>query len=830
MKAKINHADLLRLAQQLGENPDPALAKMLGFDLDKREALDKIIIEDMSIESASSGTSSRYKEQKLEKKKKKEKVRDFKYWYLESQLKQETDNELSLISLSQSPESRVRPKSAPLISSKDAQAQIQKLLLKYEASKKLDIASIVKTLSQNQIINKIPYTGNLKLPDMLYLIVDISARLEPAYPELQQYIDAAQQLFGSTRLTLLPINNPPTATGEILFANGKRLSDESFDNAAILYIGDQGAFSQESYFQHLCWNAFWDKLQRLNIPAYSISLASPDEAKLKYVNHLMAVIMRCEGPQPDQIRDFRLALNEGGLAEELSVWNHPNHTHPSQIADVKVDYLHKWANIYKSIPSQARSNVEKCYKKWRALIPPSTAAMEQLKGASLGLETIESPQQILNIFSKENISQSYLSSRKDLIKHIKTESLNNKDLQRASENLITAMYGEQQTRQIEEEKVLNIKQEGETLKYSFETGLHPQSQLKSPVFDKEGRIILEGGTTTSNISFESRQEFQSFKQIKKPNWANRIWHNKNGLHAAHQDGTEFILKPATQAGKKAKWQGDYNAWAWASDYGIDQYGLWAVLSVKSVNFKLRWIAEGSFIMGSPEDEKGRFDGEIQHKVTLTKGFWLAETSVTQAQWQSIMGNKQSKPKESNLPVNYVSWKDCQSFIKKLKRLVPEFNPQLPSEAQWEYACRAGTKTAYWWGDIFDKSKANNSDTLKEESNMPQNQWGLRSMSGNVREWCHDLSGDYSKQAVIDPIGATTGSKRVLRGRGWFSFARDLRSAFRDAYASVGRYGDFGLRLAGGFDPQASGYEAMLTADRRTVGSPYEALRNTGNQG
>ena len=350
--------------------------------------------------------------------------------------------------------------------------------------------------------------------------------------------------------------------------------------------------------------------------------------------------------------------------------------------------------------------------------------------------------------------------------------------------------------------------------------------------EESNRIISKSIPSHKVIQLKDQGMQYQISSMKKPKWASRIWHNSEGLHAAHQEGSEFLLKPASQKGPSAQWQVVYKAWAWAGDYGVDQYGLWANLQLsQTASMKMRWIVAGDFLMGSPEDEKERFDDEVQHEVSLTQGYWLAETSVTQAQWMALMDKNPSEPSKKDYPVNNISWDDCQVFISRLKKRMadsnPEdpdgrnFNPRLPSEAEWERACRANTKTAYWWGDKFDKSKVNNSSDVMTESNLPQNPFGLRSMSGNVYEWCNDGFESYNnnKQAVKNPIGATDSIGRVVRGGCWTYGARNLRSAYRDAGAPGYRYRHFGFRLAGGFDPQASKRYCALTADRRALAKP-----------
>ncbi|MBQ9371187.1 MAG: SUMF1/EgtB/PvdO family nonheme iron enzyme [Thermoguttaceae bacterium] len=222
------------------------------------------------------------------------------------------------------------------------------------------------------------------------------------------------------------------------------------------------------------------------------------------------------------------------------------------------------------------------------------------------------------------------------------------------------------------------------------------------------------------------------------------------------------------------------------------------VTINGVDVVFRWCPPGEFMMGSPSNEKDRDDDETQHKVVITKGFWLAETETTQALWKAVMGedNNPSLFMGDNLPVEQVSWNDCQEFISKLNEQAKstELVFRLPSEAHWEYACRAGTTTRYFWGDGWDSSRANHGSSTKPVGSYSANAWGLKDMHGNVLEWCEDRYGDYPSGTVTDPTGPQNGSDRVFRGGGWRNDARYCRSANRSGYLPVNRDNSLGFRL------------------------------------
>ena len=243
-----------------------------------------------------------------------------------------------------------------------------------------------------------------------------------------------------------------------------------------------------------------------------------------------------------------------------------------------------------------------------------------------------------------------------------------------------------------------------------------------------------------------------------------------------------------------------------------QAGERKVLTIKGVDFAFRWCPAGTFQMGSPLSEAERGDSETRHEVTLTKGFWMLETSVTQGMYRAITGSNPSSFKSGdNYPVEQVSWFDSQSFCESLNALgvAPAgFEFRLPTEAEWEYACRAGTNTPYFWGSKLNGDKANCDGNypyggvskgryLEKTSavgSYPANGWGLCDMHGNVFDWCADWYGDYDAGPQTDPTGPTSGSHRVLRGGCWCFSAKSCRSAYRRANGPASRYSNCGFRL------------------------------------
>ena len=234
---------------------------------------------------------------------------------------------------------------------------------------------------------------------------------------------------------------------------------------------------------------------------------------------------------------------------------------------------------------------------------------------------------------------------------------------------------------------------------------------------------------------------------------------------------------------------------------------------RTTGIVFRLIPAGTFTMGSPTSESQRNNDESQHHVTLTKPYYCGKFEVTQAQWQQVMGSNPSYFKTAGLdaPVEQVTWEDCQTFVKKLCQLeqVPEGTYRLLTEAEWEYACRAGTVTALCYGDDLDASMANFSGsypygqgvqgqyraTTVSVGSFPPNGWGLYDMHGNVYERCQDWYGTYPDRSQNDPPGPPSGTGRVLRGGCWRRIGAYCRSADRGSSVPGGADNLVGLRIA-----------------------------------
>jgi formylglycine-generating enzyme required for sulfatase activity len=282
---------------------------------------------------------------------------------------------------------------------------------------------------------------------------------------------------------------------------------------------------------------------------------------------------------------------------------------------------------------------------------------------------------------------------------------------------------------------------------------------------------------------------------------------------------------------------------WASEWGEDRYGVFAAFTLGDITQRLRWIPAGRFRMGSPESEtEGLAQVDYgrewlrrehpQHDVYITRGFWLFDTPCDQALWQAVMGDNPSRFQSPDRPVEQVSWDDVQVFLARIEERLPGLGLALPTEAQWEHACRAGTDTALYTGPI-EILGARNAPALdpiawyggnsgegyeledgEDSSDWPEmqypnpksgtrpvglkspNPWGLYDMLGNVWEWCADGLRAYDEHWQQDPLGpSAAGADRVIRGGSWDSDARYCRSASRSRGGPDLRFFSLGFRCA-----------------------------------
>ena len=237
--------------------------------------------------------------------------------------------------------------------------------------------------------------------------------------------------------------------------------------------------------------------------------------------------------------------------------------------------------------------------------------------------------------------------------------------------------------------------------------------------------------------------------------------------------------------------------AWAVEVGDDQFGRWADVAVGGVRQRMRCISAGIFTMGSQPGDPEAEKSETPHQVTLSRGFWLADSECTQGLWRVVMGSNPAQVTgDAQRPVERVSFSDVQDFCRQLNETTHQHCFTIPSEAQWEFACRAGSSApapasaldgGAWYG-------GNSGGVTHAVKTKAPNAWGLYDMLGNVSEWCSDWLWDYPTDAVTDPAAPTAALVRVVRGGSWDSEAKCCRAAFRSGVDPGLHVGLVGFRM------------------------------------
>lgn len=245
-------------------------------------------------------------------------------------------------------------------------------------------------------------------------------------------------------------------------------------------------------------------------------------------------------------------------------------------------------------------------------------------------------------------------------------------------------------------------------------------------------------------------------------------------------------------------------------HGTDQWGPYVELDLGFIKTRMRAVAPGQFMMGSPGSELGRREHETYHQVTLTRRFWLCETACPQRLWKEVMGSHSFWFPGDDRPVEMVCWNDTQDFMAAINRRFRGLKLRLPTEAEWEYACRANTQTPFSFGETITPVQVNYNGNFPyagaEEGlyrthtvnvkTLPPNPWGFYEMHGNTWEWTHDFyQSDLGTVPVIDPRGPADGTHKVMRGACWFDHASTTRSADRDIGLKTLRIPFLGFRFA-----------------------------------
>ncbi len=709
-------------------------------------------------------------------------------------------------------------------------------------SRELAIRQAAKVLAQGAALKKLPKRPRKSFYPQAVLLLDLDLRLRPAWDDLQVIEKQLRAFLGADAVDSYLSHGGP-------FGQWYSRDEKPFDpnkvpkGMPVLIASDFGAGENGQIGED--WSSWLralpvhgGTLRLLSIgplrerrwPHFSFVAHGPDDDT---IDALLTALSQTLWPDVAKLRQLNLALG-GTLSDALAGYQRPEIERQGNCLKLHLKAHQNRLQAFKRWPAHRQEIVRECVTNWGQYLSETWREAEKLL-SQLGDDKQDTSLRLLDLANQGELERAnYSTLAQAVFVALADFSCLLADTNPSDTGLQRYLQVAQKIA-VEQGLVQPLRNTPEQLSvktYAVQqhnTGLVvvPTADAESPLLEITAHATDVGSRRSVFVEDLSRArslalydlgiEWQ-LQALAAPVWAELFYrHTAGHLVGVHEDGIRFELVPASAEQPQSTWRLAGDLWPWAKQAGIDEHGLWTELDVDNAAYRLRWIPPGSFMMGSPDNEQDRRDNEHLHEVTLSQGYWLGETSVTQALWQAITGNNPSGNKKSGqLPVNDINWNDCRGFIKALQKQLPSFEACFPTEAQWEYACRAGTQTAYWWGDEPSEENGNMTESkgIEIETQYPVNDFGLKSMHGNLFEWCQDWYDEYPQEPVTDPQGPENGQYRVLRGGSWIYEPQYLRAADRDHNTPDSRNHGLGLRLAGGLDPQASRRRGVAqTADR-----------------
>lgn len=762
------------------------------------------------------------------------------------------------------PESPLRvPKHHFLGRVRDLLPRLKHVLLAEQCGRQLDIEAMVAAVSRGRYLTHLPRQAERRFNQTVHFLTDRAIRLTPYWRDH----DLLQRLL---------LQGLPQHKGDYAVLSEGRteprqytpmgLADWSIPepSSALVIFSDLGALERYGDSAAQVWLQIGERLHRQQCHALVVLPCHPDDCDPRLrqwfkcvpwqmsssisqqeaspwaqpIEHLLTVLAPAIRIEPSLLRQMRLSMAQFGsewqwdARVEAGVWQDPalleRHSRAaSWEADSRQDYLQKFAQLDAGQQTAALEVI----KTWRTGLSEQIwfEELTSLDAKARQLPSLQADVQAANAYYQQ-LSQSCISPTcldealrewlQRSLKRLPATALADQVLGQSLQHLQYQVFEGQRLQGINPQQLprsdlsvqqLELAQQGQYLYLlpfdpllARPLGFSPLAwlRLRRPFV----QVVLESGSTLPLT-------------LDKP--------------LALPSGETFEVISDYERLCFTSWQRP----VWAEALGRDQYGLFMDLVFHNIPQRFRYIPPQTFLMGSPADEEGRSSDETQHLVTLTQGYWLADTTVTQALWQAVMGKNPSCFKGEQLPVERVSWEDAQAFIQSLSRAFPALPIRLPTEAEWECACRAGTVTAFYFGgkDELNLDQVNYSGewdkynakrTTKPVKSYPPNAWGLYEMHGNVWEWCNDwYSSDYGDQFQTDPTGASSGEWRVLRAGSWFDFGRYCRSADRN-WGTPDDWNDgSGFRFALSHIGSGTGQEQTLPDFNHQAGSLNEQARH-----
>ncbi len=854
-KGIISLADLVTL-QAMAENPEQQrlLAQAIGYEYRPLEPEKEGYV---SLEGGHLNVDKELSQIEVVKS-----VRSpIQHWYVQSYRGKERTPEpkskdSTPVGVEKSPNVSLPPAIRPEINPGLMQGWLDRLLKVSLRGQQIDLLKVVDSLSKNKPLRGWPLTTRVQDVQELVVVLDFHDHLAPLLNELRLLNKRLYQFLGAQGRLLIALadHTPPTAL--LQSAYSRMLPEQS----RVLLLSDMGANGDDRLMYQ--WQSLVTELKKEGhsvrvfspcpLPVSTAQVVKEDEtvilsaaANEQRVLALVCAMAFCHYPTTSTLRYLRQQLPRSNPADELSVWNHGDAKVSSGQWELHRDKRKQYRTSFSGLPKHLKDPLLKALNQWQLTLCDETRGIEAGLMYEYGLRDTPPPAEWFRaLIQRSEPYDPNLLTLGDTVLYYAMELLC--ELNRLKQSTDHRPLFER-AQPIARNARLPLPLEpqggnGQTLCFNQKKnalaidesplGVGCIHQTAIDLMDEVTRkpLVAGGQFESSPLVLCNEQRRITLDRLEKPRWAQSLGRDEHGLVAIHEGGGMYQLVEAGPDRQDASWH-CIKCPSWCSESGVDAFGLYASLDVSGVLQTFRWIPHGAFLMGSPEGEYARGEDEVQHSVRLTQGVWLADTACTQALWQAVTGENPSHFSHASdaqdRPVEQVSWADCQRMLEQFNQKVPGVNLRLPTEAEWEYACRAGTTTPFSFGENITTAQVNfyggnpyrdgEKGIFREETvtvkSLPANSWGLYQMHGNVLEWCSDwYHAGYENEEPENPKGPDTGADRDLRGGSWFGIGRDVRSACRFRYSPDYRDDCTGLRLARGELPQAKSSQAQVVSD------------------
>ncbi len=704
------------------------------------------------------------------------------------------------------------PPAPPLADWRELEPKLRRLLCLPQQSRAIDLELTVRRLSEGHFLADLPRERRRRWGPPIYLIEDRSSRLIPYRWDQYLVRVALQRLLPAHALERSIVRDGMRVPRRL---EGGDWSATPPPESIVLVLGDLGCLAGVRADLVEYWWRFGRDLRAGGCTPVALIPAplercpcrlarvwrlipwerprprDPADTPAMRAERLLRLVSPAFRIEPGLLRAARLLLppDQADAGTEADVWQHPDligrsaagaTLNPERAKSLRAEFAFQ-------IKSELRADFARLLRAWRGYLPEEIWFEELLNLPSTAQVATEVAQDL-------DCARAYFKEF--------AHSGGDSDVVMTGNDLAWFSRVERRADLLWKDGQVG----GDLLCLSYT--LHEQDPRYQFPPDLKPALIRRPDKPVSRLAVRQRGEMMEFIGSET---------RPGGSYLADITTRNNLIRIEVADDRNTFWQSGQPP-PWADDWGTDEHGHWVTFSVtdpqgNKITQRMRWVEPGTFLMGSPETKLERWDDEgPQHQVTISQGFWLFDTACTQALWQAVMGSNPSGFKGNDRPVENVSWNDCQNFLKKLNERLPGLDLSLPTEAQWEYACRAGTTTPFSFGPNITPEQVNYNGNYpyvggkKGEyrertvpvASLPPNPWGLYEMHGNVLEWTQDHWHDNYRDAPTDGsawVSREAGADRVRRGGSWIDSARDVRAAYRLRYAPGARYDGLGFRCA-----------------------------------